>query len=174
MSIQSKSCRKCGETKPVADFYGKSRISDYPASSAGFSSQCRACVRERTANRRQRLGDEYKINFRDWEYKKKYGIGISDYNKMFELQGGCCGICGKHQTQFKRALAVDHSHLSGAVRSLLCVNCNLGIGSFRENIDVLRTAIEYLIKHSTTNVASAQVANDGNENGGHADDESVH
>ncbi|MCH8329663.1 MAG: hypothetical protein IIB81_04705, partial [Nanoarchaeota archaeon] len=55
---------------------------------------------------------------------KQYGLTIEDYNNMFIEQGGCCGICGTHQSKLKLRLAVDHDQKTGKVRGLLCNNCN--------------------------------------------------
>jgi len=44
--------------------------------------------------------------------------------KFFEKQKGCCAICGKHQSLFKRRLALDHNHKTGQLRGLLCFYCN--------------------------------------------------
>jgi len=63
---------------------------------------------------------------------------------MFEEQKGCCVICGRHQTEFKTRLAVDHNHKTGEVRGLLCRPCNAGIGLFNENLSRLENAINYL------------------------------
>lgn len=174
LEIQSKTCRKCGETKPLSAFYGKSRIGDFPKSSAGFSSDCKNCTKLKMRERRTLLGDEHKRQLRNWDYKRKFGITLEQYNQMFMRQSGCCAICGKHQAQFKRALAVDHDHVTGMVRSLLCVNCNVGIGSFRDDVALLGKAIKYLNKHFNHGSASAQVAHDADLNGGLADEESVH
>ena len=46
------------------------------------------------------------------------------YSEAFERQGGCCDICGKHQSQLSRQLALDHDHITGQFRGLLCGGCN--------------------------------------------------
>jgi hypothetical protein len=53
---------------------------------------------------------------------------LEEYNKRFLDQKGCCTICGKHQSELDRALAVDHNHKTGEIRSLLCNRCNLLVG----------------------------------------------
>jgi hypothetical protein len=89
---------------------------------------------------------EQAIYMRDWWLKKTFGISIEEYNRIFELQNGCCAICGKHQSELTHTLCVDHNHNTGEVRGLLCSNCNVGIGSFHENIEVLHSAIDYILK----------------------------
>lgn len=80
--------------------------------------------------------------------KQNFGITLEDYNKMFERQKGCCAICKRHQVTFKNRLSVDHSHVTGKIRGLLCANCNHGIGLFHEDIVVLKESIKYLGEHN--------------------------
>ena len=67
---------------------------------------------------------------RNSRLKCEYGITLEDYNKLFDEQNGCCAICGKHQSEFKRPLSVDHDHNTGKVRGLLCTPCNNGLGVY--------------------------------------------
>lgn len=95
--------------------------------------------------------------FRDIDLKKKYGVGVEFYNEKLKEQNGKCAICGvKEGTigtgKFSNGrLCVDHVHdETDRIRGLLCTNCNLGIGSFRDDIDKLWKAIEYLLKYAPT------------------------
>lgn len=63
---------------------------------------------------------------------------------MFLEQQGKCGICNKHQSELDRTLAVDHCHNTGRIRGLLCSNCNLGLGHFKDVIENIESAIRYL------------------------------
>ena len=54
----------------------------------------------------------------------RYGITEQDYERMYIAQNGCCAICGKHSSTFKKRLSVDHNHKTGQVRGLLCYRCN--------------------------------------------------
>ncbi len=60
-------------------------------------------------------------------------FSLPDYEKAYENQQGKCAICGRHQSEFKRALATDHDHVSGIFRGLLCSGCNQVLGS-KENL----------------------------------------
>jgi hypothetical protein len=73
---------------------------------------------------------------------RKLGITVSDYETMLQRQKGLCAICG-NRCKFGR-LGIDHNHATGAVRSLLCRSCNLGLGYFKENVIRLEQAIQYL------------------------------
>lgn len=79
---------------------------------------------------------------RNRHLKAKYGITSTDYDRMHAAQGGVCKICGNHQRYQK--LAVDHDHQTGALRGLLCVMCNRGIGMFFDSPLRLIRAAEYL------------------------------
>ena len=73
-----------------------------------------------------------------------YGLTVSGYDELLVLQGGRCAICFTLPPDLGPVLHVDHCHKSGRVRGLLCHNCNTGIGSLREDPDILRSAISYL------------------------------
>ena len=87
---------------------------------------------------------EYAINGYKSHLKNKYGISIEDYDEMYIRQGGCCGICGTHQSKLGKRFCIDHDHDSGGVRGLLCDRCNTSIGKFEHNICLLKNAIRYL------------------------------
>ena len=95
-----------------------------------------------------RVGDLYRSR-----KLSRYGLTISDYDRMFAEQGGVCKICGRppdlngHPNQ--RYLSVDHAHTTNAVRGLLCSNCNHGIGKFKDSPDLLIRAALYLDPHTS-------------------------
>lgn len=61
---------------------------------------------------------------RDARLRKRYGIGLGTYNAQLAIQLECCALCGKHKSNFKNSLHVDHNHKSGLVRGLVCFYCN--------------------------------------------------
>ena len=80
-----------------------------------------------------------------WKYSlKKYGIDHHQYTTMLTEQNYCCKICGTSIEDNSKRLAVDHCHVNGMVRSLLCHNCNVGLGNFKDDIDIMEKAISYL------------------------------
>lgn len=64
------------------------------------------------------------------------------YDEMMTDQSERCAICRKKPTT--RKLAVDHSHITGQIRGLLCGACNAGLGMFKDDLTVLNRAMEYL------------------------------
>jgi len=78
---------------------------------------------------------------------KKYGLTTDAFTAMLDSQGGVCAICGKPQDE--RSWHVDHDHATGAVRGILCAPCNLGLGHFADDLEVMRGAIAYLEANSS-------------------------
>lgn len=74
---------------------------------------------------------------------KKYGLSPVDYQHRLEEQMGVCKIC-KNACDCKASLSIDHDHKTGRVRGLLCFRCNVALGSFRDSVEVLKSAISYL------------------------------
>lgn len=79
---------------------------------------------------------------RDYFIRKKYNIGLEEYDLLLQKQNGMCAICGKESDG--SVLFVDHNHSTKQVRGLLCRACNFGLGMFEENIVSLENAIKYL------------------------------
>ncbi len=78
------------------------------------------------------------------QYKRKFDITIDDYDKMFNKQEGKCPICEKPQSELKKLLHVDHDHKTGKIRGLLCGDCNLALGMFKDSKILLTNSIKYL------------------------------
>ena len=77
--------------------------------------------------------------------KRKYGITIHQYYKLESEQNKSCKICNTHLDELRiNFLAVDHCHKTNEIRGLLCINCNRGLGFFRDDIDNFKQAIKYL------------------------------
>lgn len=82
--------------------------------------------------------------------KSRFGLSPEQYAALLESQNYKCAICGEAETgqasRIKRtkALAVDHDHLTGKVRGLLCTKCNTGLGSLQDDPGLLWKAAEYL------------------------------
>lgn len=76
-----------------------------------------------------------------WHLTNKYGIDSDQFVVMFEAQGGHCAIC---DNSLFDVCHIDHCHITGKVRGLLCRGCNQGLGSFNDSPAKLRQAVEYL------------------------------
>jgi hypothetical protein len=80
--------------------------------------------------------------------KHRYGLTRAQHAALYLAQNYRCAICGVEQTQGKRRFGVDHDHVTGKVRGLLCHYCNAMLGHGRDRIELLEAAIEYLKRHA--------------------------
>ena len=76
------------------------------------------------------------------ERLRRYGLSAADYAKLLARQNGACGICKRSG----RALCIDHCHLTGKVRGLLCHKCNRGLGHYDDNPVFTQAATAYLAR----------------------------
>lgn len=132
-----KTCTKCGVEKHKKDFYKDSR------SKLGLQSMCKGCFKL------WQQSDVGKITARKAHLQQQYSITLDDYDNMLVEQNNCCAICSTSvkecDTGSGNHLAVDHCHDTGKVRGLLCASCNIMLGKAKDNIAVLKAAINYLI-----------------------------
>ena len=92
---------------------------------------------------RKKYKEKWRTINRQNNLKKLYGITIKDYDYLMDKQGGVCDICGNLNVHGRR-LSVDHNHKTGAIRGLLCVHCNAGLGSFKDSDTLICEALAYL------------------------------
>lgn len=86
-------------------------------------------------------------------YKRVYGLTLKDYLDLAEAQNFTCAICNEDNfamgMHHSGALVVDHDHSTGAVRGLLCHNCNRALGLLKDNKDSILRAASYLERVTT-------------------------
>lgn len=79
--------------------------------------------------------------------RSEYGLTPAQYQAMVEQQDGKCAICLR-APRGRLPLHVDHSHSDGKIRGLLCSHCNAALGQMRDDVGVLKAAIQYLEQHA--------------------------
>jgi hypothetical protein len=72
---------------------------------------------------------------------KKWKLSVADYQKLQDNQRYGCAICGSLFDE-----VIDHDHITGKIRGLLCRSCNVGLGFFKDDTERLQNAIDYLNK----------------------------
>lgn len=131
-------CATCGKQRLAEDFGKDSH------QSRGLKYSCKSCTNSKRRGR-------YKTENRGRYLHSKYGITQEIYETLYDAQRGRCAICnlkpegrlGRYGERH-RPLYVDHCHSSGAVRGLLCHNCNVAIGLMADNVSRLKSAITYM------------------------------
>jgi hypothetical protein len=78
---------------------------------------------------------------REANLRHRYGIGVKDYDAMYEKQEGKCAICGIKRD---KNLDVDHCHDTGKIRGLLCNCCNQALGLLNDDENIIKKAAEYV------------------------------
>lgn len=166
----TKVCTKCKLEKPLSEFYKEVGHRD------GRRSACKQCAKlaehqywvnnpdkkklksnkysaahrtkKREYDKHYSKTDKSKRTQLNCHYKRNYDLTLGQVNEMFVKQKGCCAICGIHYSELHRRLDIDHNHITGNVRGLLCHKCNVLMGMVLadsgEALDILCSAISYL------------------------------
>lgn len=119
-----KRCSTCKVVQPLGDFHRSRRRSD------GHHHVCKDC--KKLENRKA-----YTLAAR----ARRYGLTAEALQALIDEQNGQCGICSKDITT---ASVVDHCHETGTIRGILCSECNLGLGKFKDDPALLEAAALYL------------------------------
>ena len=128
MTEGSKRCPDCAEIKAL-DLFPRHR-----SQLDGRGVYCKPCHNKRGRENKRRNGGN-----RHYHLKGRYGIGVAEVELMMSAQGGLCALC-----RTRPATQVDHDHETGAIRGILCLYCNAGLGAFRDDPRIIASAIEYL------------------------------
>jgi len=127
------------------------RASNREATEA-FNAERRSPVFKKKENARRRekyrSDKKYKDRIKSQQFKRRYGIDLSEYQSLLKKQNDLCAICKVNigKSRYKRDLAVDHDHRLGTVRGLLCTNCNTMLGYLQDDPKRCIKAASYLEK----------------------------
>ena len=123
---ESKRCAMCGEIKPASDFHVHVRNKD------GLESYCKECTK-------------FKVKF------SLYGLTKKEFYAMLEVQDNKCFICGMEFNSRSKAKEphVHHDHTTGKVKAILCPKCNMALGVFKDDAELLKKALK-LVEGETT------------------------
>lgn len=86
------------------------------------------------------------------ERRRRYAsLGVTEawYDAKLAEQGGGCAICGTTDPgQGREAFALDHNHVTGEPRGLLCLKCNRALGLLGDDFENLIAAARYLLRYA--------------------------
>jgi hypothetical protein len=141
----TKTCPTCKVAKPITEYY---------LTAAGAPrAYCKPCHKAR------RKADYAKAGGKDVPYavvlKREYGMTLEDYATLLRRQAHRCAVCRRAETvKYKdgqvRRLSVDHDHVTGKVRGLLCHRCNILVWAFEDNHTTLEHIKTYLDEFRAT------------------------
>lgn len=168
--MSEQTCTACKILKPLSEFYKRQndpplykthckecfneRRKDYQKSDKGRDIQRRSYKKwragnielarklSREGNRKARAEDPRR--FKSYELKARYGISLEEYEAILEKQNTGCAICAAKEPGGVGMFHVDHCHNSSKVRGLLCSECNMGLGKFKDSAALLTLALNYL------------------------------
>jgi hypothetical protein len=144
-------CKRCGIKRNNTMFYKRLEK----------EARCKPCVSELRKAKYQensnkiiarvtRYRTENPEKIRETKLKQAYGVDMAWYNAKHKEQNNSCAICKEPETFIWRGkvprLAVDHDHLTGEARGLLCKACNTSLGAIKEKIETALNMVEYIKK----------------------------
>lgn len=101
-------------------------------------------ARERAYRQSEKHRNNYLTNKKRYALKSKYGLSLNDFAKMRMLQQDLCYLC--HE---EKMLCVDHNHITGKVRKLLCSKCNGALGILETlSLSMREKMLKYLELHN--------------------------
>lgn len=147
-SLQTGRSRSCGCTRPK----GSQWTPEQHRAAKRKWRQARPDYRAKESKRwREADPVRFKQRHREHNYRAKYGLELHQVEQLLRDQGGKCAICFTDIVLGGKAGAkVDHCHKTNRVRGVLCSRCNTALGSFRDDIEILASAIRYLSKSVVT------------------------
>lgn len=135
-------CPDCSTVRALDEFV---RNASQPS---GWAPCCKPCHNARGKAAKEKIGGS-----RTYHLKRRYGITADEADTMLAEQDGLCAIC-----KVAPAVHVDHDHATGAVRALLCFNCNGGLGQFKDDPGLLHAAAYYVALHTARQQVAAEIA----------------
>lgn len=144
MEANGRTCLSCMECKPLEKFH------KHKSYFRGYKRVCKECD-ARTKKQRRALEDKEVLRRKSkiGHLKKEYGLSLEEFETKIKQQGNRCAICDKEFNLEGRYAGpyVDHNHNTGAVRDLLCFECNSGLGRFKDDAALVKRALLYLERH---------------------------
>jgi hypothetical protein len=134
-------CGKCKTYKEEEEFYKAN--GRYPKRN-GRAHLCKPCKIQVTTEYAQKNYEHWQHYRRENRRKNKYYWPNGRFDEVLKTQNYACAICGIKKSDEKYEFHADHDHTTNAPRGVLCRNCNIALGNFRDNPEILRAAVEYL------------------------------
>lgn len=136
-------CTGCKVSKPMDDFPRRRRAA------MGRERRCKRCV---LAWERQHTKVRLKADplyHRRQTLLRSWGLSVEAYDALVAAQGGGCAVCGAIKSSHRKwRLQVDHDHVTGKLRGILCNRCNTALGMVNDDCALLEKLITYVKSHA--------------------------
>ena len=150
MSNLTRVCTRCKQIKALDDFGVCKNAKN------GHASYCKVCSAKAKRDYYATMPPGYQLEVARKSFlKRKYGMTLESYQALWDAQKGLCAVCGKPETVSKfdngtiDSLSVDHDHVTGKVRGLLCGRCNTSLGLLYENEIIIQSLLDYIRTHAS-------------------------
>jgi len=137
-TVVTRVCRKCSQSKPIEEFH-------WLSGHRGHRRICKSCDYEAAKLRKQAAPAQRNYS----HIRRMYGIDEAGFSELLNQSNGKCAICDKEldvtiRSNRPNKMQIDHDHITGKVRGLLCFTCNTAIGKMQDSPALLRKAASYL------------------------------
>jgi hypothetical protein len=148
----TKFCAKC-KKELALEAFGDTSATKNHQTVKGKRSYCHKCDTdisiESKASKRIQTGEiKFDHTRRMYAMFSDYGLTELEYQRIMNRQKGCCAICSTDFSELPKRAHVDHCHKKNIVRGLLCQQCNMMLGTARDNINILLSSATYLEEHN--------------------------
>jgi hypothetical protein len=139
-----KACIQCKQELPFDAFYHRTLKSGR----LHILAACKQCTID--AVTRYDRKPKNKARQKELHFERRYRLSMKSYKKLLDAQNSVCAICQLPESSLApstgkpKMLCVDHDHVTGVVRGLLCSNCNRALGWFGDSLETIRAAVAYL------------------------------
>lgn len=131
--MDTKKCTKCNKIKTINNFF----------TSKNNSNWCKEC---KNSNARVNYIKKHPLKNKFMNAKRNYGISEDVFNKL--MKKNKCDICKIELIELKDK-KIDHCHKTNKIRGLLCNDCNTTLGKLKEDINIMKSMINYIEKNIT-------------------------
>jgi hypothetical protein len=138
-----KTCITCGVSGETGVLFSPSA---HRNGKTWYKNECKKCTSSRIKKQWDAKPLEERQAIKRSRVLKQYGLTQSDFDKMLFMQDYACAIC-KNSFEFQQEVKIDHCHSTGKTRGLLCHHCNFGLGNFKDSLDFLDAAKDYLVRY---------------------------
>jgi hypothetical protein len=145
--LGSKICSKCAKLKNLSEYHPHTKTVD------GKQPSCKDCCYKVKLRSQEKYPEKHRERMRTIvrraHVRRKYKLVRGEYEFLVEKTGNTCEACGNPETITHKdgsiwELCVDHDHVTGKVRGLLCHACNRAAGAINDDPARLRQIADYL------------------------------